>query len=162
MARTKRPKKLKAVRENDGWQIKEGTALLYTVFLDGGQKILHVSPVPDTLEALESGRRYYRNLLDGPWLGKDPDGSGAAIKNSELVERLDAIRSLCLPFPNIGDRASYTLPVSEKVLQGTVLEVGKHKRGFWRAWFKPDGGATISVSRKELSKPKAEAKSANA
>jgi hypothetical protein len=48
-------KKLRAVRQGEGWQIKQGPDLLYMAFVDRVDKILHGSP-PDTIAALESGR----------------------------------------------------------------------------------------------------------
>jgi hypothetical protein len=57
-------KKLRAVRQGEGWQIKQGPDLLYMAFVDRVHKILHGSP-PDTIAALESGRRYHKNLMGG-------------------------------------------------------------------------------------------------
>jgi hypothetical protein len=75
-------KKLRAVRQGEGWQIKQGPDLLYMAFVDCVHKILHGSP-PDTIAALESGRRYHKNLMGGQWQGTDPGGNVGEIKETE-------------------------------------------------------------------------------
>jgi hypothetical protein len=155
MAKTK---KLRAVRHGEGWQIKQGADLLYMAFVDRVHKILHVSPTPDTIAALESGRRYHKNLMGGRWQGTDPDGNVREIKETERRSRLEAIHALCLPFPNIGDPVDWEHPVSREVLRGTVLEVAKDKRGVCKAWVETADGKRHCVPRIKLTGAENEAK----
>jgi len=159
MAKTK---KLRAVRHGERWQIKLGVDLLYIAFVDRVQTTLHVSPIPDTITALESGRRYYRNLMGGQWQGRDPDGTFGEIKATERIEQLEKIRALCLPYPNIGNSVEWEHPVSREVLRGTVLEVAKDKRGVCKAWVQTAEGKRHCVPRIKLTGAENEAKAAPA
>jgi hypothetical protein len=146
-------KELRAVRKDDGWVIKLGSDVLYVAFVDRAKRVLHVSPVPDTLEALESGRRYQKNLMSGEWRGTDPDGRGGKIADVALIARLDAIRILCPPFPTVGSLVVFSHPNSNDPTPGVVLEVSRNKQKVWKAWVETAEGTRYCIPKAALTRP---------
>jgi len=116
-------------RNASRWEVRERNwqgRLLYVVFRDRAEWTLHVSPVPETLPDLLSGNRYFK-VLDGPW-----QAAGGPI-DAKLIERLDEIRRLCLPFPSMGDKVLFPDVQTGEMTPGVVLEVAETRRGSVKA-----------------------------